>query len=71
MGIFDFLKSDSGENFAKLLNYALELHEENDRLRDLCDEKDDAMLDLASENLRMGGSKGGKYLSDYKKYKNM
>lgn len=45
-----------------------ELETENERLRDLCEEKDNFFLEMISDGLRHGSSLAGKHMSDRNDY---
>ena len=46
------------------------LEKENQRLRDLCEEKDSYFLEMISDGLRHKSSLAAKHMSDRKKYLN-
>lgn len=56
MGLFSILKENTY------------LKKENNRLHNLCKEKDSYFMELMSDGLRHGSKLAGKHMSDRKKY---
>lgn len=44
------------------------LEKENERLRNLCDEKDSYFTEMISDGMRHGSSLAGKHMADRKEY---
>lgn len=60
-----FSKSSSKD---EMMERICELETENERLRDLCEEKDEFFKEMISDGLRHGSSLAGKHMSDRNDY---
>lgn len=61
-----FLNKSNSKN--ELMERICELETENERLRDLCEEKDSFFMEMISDGLRHGSSLAGKHMADRNDY---
>lgn len=68
MGVLNMFGSDK-KKIAQLEKENAQNKREIQRLKNLCDEKDDYFMELMSDGLRHGSPLAAKHMSDRKKYK--
>ena len=71
MGLFNGLIGKKNNDLIKFLKAEIKRKDARiKQLENLCEENNSCFKELVSDGLRHGSSLAGKYMADYKKYKN-